>query len=282
MSSCHRCGAATPTGRFCAECGAPVAASPAAGPGSASPSGASAGRTARVLPWVVGALVVVLLAAGGALLVLREGPEEPAAVDVPRGGAGRAPDRAPTSAASPSGSPGEEIAPTPTGAPVEVAAAASITVPATAPSSVDVADGSTTSYDDTRLVDGDPTTCWRTSGDAGGSEIVLDLAEPVALSRVGLVNGYAKTATDPRGTTYDWYSLNRRVLAVEWVLDDGTTLRQDLGESRELQTLDAGGAVTSSVRLRIVAVSAPGDGPDAKDYTALSEVSLLGAPVAAG
>ncbi|WP_228942143.1 discoidin domain-containing protein [Nocardioides sp. Leaf374] len=282
MSSCHRCGAATPTGRFCAECGAPVAASPAAGPGSASPRDASAGRTARVLPWVVGALFVVLLAAGGALLVLREGPEEPAAVDVPRGGAGRDPDRAPTSAPSPSGSPGEETAPTPTGDPVEVAAAASITVPATAPSSVDVADGSTTSYDDTRLVDGDPTTCWRTSGDAGGSEIVLDLAEPVALSRVGLVNGYAKTATDPRGTTYDWYSLNRRVLAVEWVLDDGTTLRQDLGESRELQTLDAGGAVTSSVRLRIVAVSAPGDGPDAKDYTALSEVSLLGAPVAAG
>ncbi|MBJ7530083.1 MAG: hypothetical protein JHD04_11265 [Nocardioides sp.] len=155
-------------------------------------------------------------------------------------------------------------------------------MPDSAPSSVDVADGSTTSYDDTRLVDGDPTTCWRTSGDAGGSEIVLDLAEPVALSRVGLVNGYAKTATDPGGTTYDWYSLNRRVLAVEWVLDDGTTLRQDLGESRELQTLDAGGAVTSSVRLRIVAVSAPGDGPDAKDYTALSEVSLLGAPVAAG
>lgn len=280
MSSCHRCGAATPTGRFCAECGAPVAASPAAGPGSARPPGT--GRTAQVLPWVVGALFVVLLAGGGALLVLREGPAEPAAVDVTRGGAGRASDRAPTSAPPPSGSPGEETAPTPTGDPVEVAASASITVPDTAPSSVDVADGSTTSYDDTRLVDGDPTTCWRTSGDAGGSEIVLDLAEPVALSRVGLVNGYAKTATDPRGTTYDWYSLNRRVLAVEWVLDDGTTLRQDLRESRELQTLDAGDVVTSSVRLRIVAVSAPGDGPDAKDYTALSEVSLLGAPVAAG
>ncbi|MBJ7529334.1 MAG: hypothetical protein JHD04_07410, partial [Nocardioides sp.] len=125
MSSCHRCGAATPTGRFCAECGAPVAASPAAGPGSARPPGTGQQhheeRTHDPGQHLGGA------AGGGALLVLREGPEEPAAVDVTRGGAGRASDRAPTSAPPLSGSPGEETAPTPTGDPVEVAASASIT-----------------------------------------------------------------------------------------------------------------------------------------------------------
>jgi hypothetical protein len=98
------------------------------------------------------------------------------------------------------------------------------------------------------------------------------------VSEVGLVNGYAKTASNASGT-YDWYAGNRRTLRVEWAFDDGTVLGQDLRQTRRMQplTLDEP-VVTERVTLRLVEVSPPGTGPASRDYTALSEVRLLGAP----
>ena len=45
------------------------------------------------------------------------------------------------------------------------------------------------------------------------------------VSRVGLVNGYAKQVAG-----VDWYPNNRRILAVTWGFDDGTTVEQTFAE----------------------------------------------------
>jgi hypothetical protein len=129
----------------------------------------------------------------------------------------------------------------------------------------------------THLLDGDPETCWRTPGDATGKAITFGFAEPIEMSAVGLVNGYAKTASDASGT-YDWYAGNRRTLEVEWTFDDGTVLTQDLRQTRRMQTVTLDeGVVTERVTVRLLEVTPPGSGRASRNYTALSEVSLRGA-----
>jgi len=98
------------------------------------------------------------------------------------------------------------------------------------------------------------------------------------LTRVGMINGYAKNAV-VGGRNLNWYVGNRRVLSAQWVFDDGTTVDQPLGSTKQMQTIDLGTPVsTSTVTLRLVSVSAPGTGRSARNYTAVSEVSLVGSP----
>ena len=55
--------------------------------------------------------------------------------------------------------------------------------------------------------------------------LVLDLGGPIRVAELALVPGYAKTdAAD--GT--DRYAENRRITAVRWRFDDGTTVEQEL------------------------------------------------------
>lgn len=150
-----------------------------------------------------------------------------------------------------------------------------VTAPPPGPPSSDVATGRTVTYVADNMLDGDPTTCWRTPGDATGAELVFTLPPGSTVSSVSLVNGYAKTSRSG-ASIYDWYQGNRRLLAVEWSFDDGTTVRQDLIETRDPQRLDVGAIRTDTVRLRLVQVSPPGTGPAAKDNTAISEVTILG------
>ena len=126
------------------------------------------------------------------------------------------------------------------------------------------------------LLDGAPETCWRMPGDGTGESITFGFDEPVEVTEVGLVNGYAKTASDSSGS-YDWYAGNRRTLQVEWTFDDGTVATQDLRETREMQTIGLQeGVVTEQVTVRLLEVTPPGTGTASRDYTALSEVRLLG------
>ena len=90
------------------------------------------------------------------------------------------------------------------------------------------------------------------------------------------------TAT-PRRTaagaaTVDWYPRNRRILEVEWVFDDGTTVPQDLRAEPVLQTIAVDKVRTSTISLRILEVSPPGAGALSKNVTAISDVLLRGAP----
>lgn len=201
-------------------------------------------------PWATWLVVVVVLALvgvlGGWLLLRSDGNGSDTATD-PR-------PSEPTR--DPSGSPGP------------AQAEPGVVVPVTAPPNQDV-DGNPVRYDGDNLLDGDPETCWRMPGDGTGAEITVTLDEKSRLRSVGIVNGYAKTAD------VDWYHGNRRVLRVEWVFDDGTTVVQSLDDTTELQSVDVD-ATTTTVIVRLLEVSAPGKGPQSRDFTAISELSIVG------
>lgn len=303
MSVCTQCGHELGVGRFCVNCGHPVGAPPteddwrtgtAERPVAAVPHGpryplyadeaaTSTGSHRRVgpargaswLPWVLAAAVLVLVAGLGTALLL-SGDDDPAPGNTERTASDtRSPSEStePTAEESPGPDDGESAD---AGGPEDVSRTATVTVPATAPPNQDV-DGNLVRYEGRNMLDGVPETAWRMPGDGSGETLILALAEPVTLTSVGLVNGYAKTATDG-GATFDWYAGNRRVLAVEWVFDDGTVVRQDLARTRELQTVDLEPVTTQRVELRLVSVSSPGTGPSARNFTAISEVSLVGTP----
>lgn len=152
----------------------------------------------------------------------------------------------------------------------ELAADATVVVPATANGGVDL-EGNPVDYEAANMVDGEPTTTWRMPGDGTGREITITLPAESTLQSVGLINGYAKQVPGR-----DWYHGNRRVEQVEWVFDDGTTVDQDLVDTTEMQTVDVD-VTTRTITLRLIDVSQPGNGPARRDFTAISELSLLGA-----
>ncbi|MCL2614580.1 MAG: hypothetical protein FWD95_15310 [Nocardioidaceae bacterium] len=145
-----------------------------------------------------------------------------------------------------------------------------VQVPGTAPAGVDLS-GHRVTFGSGNLLDGDPTTAWRVAGDASGRSITITFDKPVTIRSVGLINGYAK-----KYPGYDGYRLNRRVTAVRWVLEDGTTLDQTLTDDRTMQSIRVRARPTRSLKLEIESVTPPGRGKDGKDYTAISEIGLKG------
>jgi hypothetical protein len=53
---------------------------------------------------------------------------------------------------------------------------------------------------------------------------------------------------------------------------------QDLAATRRLQRMKIEPATTSTVQLRLLTVTPPGDGPSRRDYTAISDLALVGSP----
>lgn len=147
---------------------------------------------------------------------------------------------------------------------------ATFDVPTTAPETTDL-DGSLVGYQATQMRDGVPATTWRMPGDGTGSVITITLRRPTVVSRVGLINGYAKQVSG-----VDWYPSNRRILAVEWGFDDGSTLAQSLDERPILQRMEVPAVLTSQVTLTLTSVTPPGPGTLGRDYTAISEVAIIG------
>jgi hypothetical protein len=223
---------------------------------------------------VVGAMVLVL-ALGGFLLLRGAGggDDQPSATQpiVPKLSDTPTADQSTPVSTSPSAS---SSAPAVAGPPANVAGFAQVTAPRHAPAGVDFA-GQPVTYVAPNMVDGRNDTCWRTSGDATGTVLTFRLDQPTELSRVGLVNGYSKIAY-AHGRPFDWYLGNRRVLSVEWIFDDGTTVDQQFAKIRGLQQRPIKPVTTSVVQLRITAVSPPGKGRAARDETAISEVFLQG------
>jgi hypothetical protein len=221
-------------------------------------------------------VVVVLVVGIGLVVVLRGGDDDTTAVDRGhRSPAQRAPDSA-TTAQAPSEATSNAPATSPTGAagpPRDLAPEVRrIQVPGTAAASTDARTGAPVTFEAAHLTDGDTTTCWRVDGDASGGTITVTFRQPVTLTEVGLVNGYAKSYPG-----YDGYKLNRRVLSVRWVFDDGTSVDQQLATDRRMQTVPVQAGETSHLRLEIVSVSPPGSGPLGKDFTPISELQLTGA-----
>jgi hypothetical protein len=271
---------------------APLYAAPAASPapaapppGSSPPPGpthlAPSSRPRRAGPgpglWVgVAAAMVVVLVLGGFLLFHGSGggggtSTSPTPPIVPKTHPSpSSPTSSESSATAPSSSPSVQV----TGPPTNVAGFAQASAPNHAPAGLDFG-GRPVTYVAANMVDGRNDTCWRTPGDATGMQLTFRLDQPTRLTRVGLVNGYAKIAYSG-GRSFDWYQGNRRVLSVEWIFDDGSSVTQQFGDDRGMQQTAIHPVTTSTVRLRITSVSPPGKGRAARDDTAISEVLLLG------
>ena len=210
------------------------------------------------LPWLVGAVLVLLL---GVVLVSCLGDDEPARE-------AREPRTGSTERSGPDG--------TARGRTIDVARFTRVSAPVAASPTTDL-DGDLVGYGARQMTDGAPQTCWRMPGDGTGEVIEFRLREPTTLTRVGLVNGYAKVVADGLRQV-DWYPQNRRITEVEWAFDDGTTVRQDLALRPAMQVLRIDPVTTTTVRLRIVSVTEPAAGPLGRDYTPISDVALVGAP----
>ena len=226
------------------------------------------------LPWVAGAVALLLVAGLGAWLLFGGDDSEPDLVaSEPRSTPTKAPP--PDKSARPEKK--QKKSPAAAGKPADVASLATAAVPATAAPSTDF-DGNVVRYDARNMLDGVPATTWRMPGDGSGETITVELADQTEITSVGLVNGYAKTGTDASGTPLDWYAGNRRILSVEWAFDDGSVVTQDLTETRKLQEVDVEPVSTSTVQLRLVTVTPPGQGSSRRDYTAISDLALVGSP----
>ncbi len=292
MEHCSSCGHTLDVGRFCTNCGHPVGA-PAPGgvadpdwrtdtarrPLPSVPAQSSNHRVPdlRGRPWLplLATFVVLALVVGLGTWLLTRGGATPD--PAPQPGATSPAPVSGTPSDQPSESPSSSPTTAPSDAPTDVARFATATVPATAPPNQDLS-GNLVRYEATNLLDGVATTCWRMPGDGTGEELVFELAEATTLTSVGLINGYAKHARDAQGNRLDWYHGNRRILSVTWLFDDGTSVSQDLSDTTKLQLLDLGPVTTSTVRLQLVQVSSPGSGRAARDYTPISDVSLMGSP----
>ena len=172
---------------------------------------------------------------------------------------------APTGSTAPE--PDAPDAPRGVGKRLDLADSATFEVPGTASPTTDF-DGTLVAYEASQMADGNPATTWRIAGDATGQQVVITLAEPGVVNRVGLVNGYAKKVAG-----VDWYPNNRRILAVTWGFDDGTEVEQTFAERPAMQLLKVPPVETSTVTLTITSVTPPGSGSLGRDYTAISEVS---------
>jgi hypothetical protein len=135
--------------------------------------------------------------------------------------------------------------------------------------------GVATSYDPARAVDDDATTAWRADGQSGQT-LVLRFPRPVALHRVGLIPGLAKT--DP-GDGTDRYAQNRRITAARLVVSDGSATNVEFDGSpgnRSMQWADIGTVVTDSLTITVVS-STPGSpqgGQPAYETVAISEIDV--------
>ena len=239
-------------------------------------------RSVGWVPWAAGAAVMLLVAVLGAWLLLSGDDDSPEATDAtasdtadasqePSETAETQPSNEPTAdESSGSGEGGGK------GKPEDISRTASASASKTAPPNQDVS-GNMVRYQASNMLDGVPETTWRMAGDGTGETLTFQLAGPTTITEVAMINGYAKTSKDG-GRTLDWYNGNRRVQEVEWRFDDGSTVTQNLENTRNLQSLKVPKVTTQTVEARIVKVSKPGSGPAGRNYTAVSEVSLFGVP----
>ena len=199
------------------------------------------------------AVLVVLAMVVGIWMLTRDGDGGGAAADQP--GSDTPSAGQPTESDSPADEDPTSPA-APAGNPTDLAGGSTATGPKPLAPGQDLG-GNPVAYPPANMLDEDLATAYRIPGDASGETVVFTLPEEAEISEVGLVNGYAKK--DSGGSrTVDWYALNRRILKVEWVFDDGTTVAQDLRAEPVLQTIAVDKVRTSTISLRILEVSAPG------------------------
>ncbi|MEZ0490798.1 hypothetical protein AB2L28_00920 [Kineococcus sp. TBRC 1896] len=264
-TTCSTCRAAMrEADRFCWTCGTPregadrlEVTAPVSAPGRRRGVG---GRL------VAGAAALVVVAAGVAIWYLTRSDEDSVRTSAPAA-ASPSPSTAPSATATPA-APTSTPTPTfPTGPVVPARASA----PSTAPDSAD-AGGRRTSYEVSHVLDGRPSTAWRTEGDASGDTLVFTFDGTVRITEVGLVNGFAKI--DPHDGA-DRYEQGRRITAVTWTFrtqGGPVAVQQTLRDGdREVQTTAVAPVEVSEVALTVDRTTRPGAGWRF-DRTAISDV----------
>ena len=126
-------------------------------------------------------------------------------------------------------------------------------------------------FSPSNVLDHNPASAWRCAAPATGETLTGTLSGETHLTSVGMIGGYDKT--DPL-TGIDRWPQNHRVRRVRWTFSDGTTVEQDLADSREMQSI-AVDVTTSSVTIEILSTYPP-SGPDPKQMVVVAEVQLIG------
>ncbi|NYJ03856.1 discoidin domain-containing protein [Petropleomorpha daqingensis] len=138
--------------------------------------------------------------------------------------------------------------------------------------------GHPTSYEPALVLDGRPDTAWRCDGDGVGQTLEIRFGQAHDVDRVGLIPGFAKT--DPADAT-DRYAQDRRIAAVQYTFDDGSTAVQRFDTDpadRSLQSMQVPRVHTARIDITILQ-SVPGatvNGQPAVDKVAVSEVAFSG------
>ncbi|PKL43955.1 MAG: hypothetical protein CVV41_09335 [Candidatus Riflebacteria bacterium HGW-Riflebacteria-1] len=125
------------------------------------------------------------------------------------------------------------------------------------------------SYKPENILDGNPETAWvEGSKSMGvGEWLSFNFAEPVEIHSINIWNGYQKAATAKR----DPFKANLSVAKIRFT-QDGKSSEHELKNERGAQTIKLGGAVTSSVKIEILAVHESKADPDC----CLSEIEFTG------
>ena len=244
---------------------APVPPGPPSGPTDPTPHREGGPRRAVPLAAVAAVLALVVVVALGVWL-LGSGDDDP------QNASGDRTSSASNGKTSPKGDPSTPDQPI--GSPDDLAPASTVKGPKPLAPGTDL-NGNRVSYPPQNMLDDDLATAYRIQGDASGTTITFTLPRESVISEVGMVNGYAKKDSTG-GRTVDWYRFNRKILQVEWVFDDGTSIVQRMRPVPVLQTIVVDKVRTRTIELRINEVSEPGSGRLRKNVTAISDVLLRG------
>jgi hypothetical protein len=136
----------------------------------------------------------------------------------------------------------------------------------TSPDSADAA-GRTVNFDANNLLDGDPSTAWRSDGTAPPVTIRVTFPRPVHLTRIDMVPGYAKV--DPTDGT-DRFTQNSRVATARFALDDGAESVRRFTDRPVPQGFDLSDD-TTTVQITVLTAT-----PGARPYVAISDVVFQG------
>lgn len=149
--------------------------------------------------------------------------------------------------------------------------ASGVSADCTAPAATDDA-GQPVTYDAANVLDGNRNTAWRCDGNGGGHTLTFSFPAGATLSKVGLINGYAKTDPTSGAKRYDEY---RRITRVVWTFDNGRTVTQNLrDETQKAQLISVPPVATRRVVLTIERSTKPGRTARSRDAVLISDVTF--------
>jgi serine/threonine-protein kinase len=142
-----------------------------------------------------------------------------------------------------------------------------VTASHTAPAATDAA-GNPVTYAPTNTIDGNVQTAWRTPGNGHGESVTLIFDNPINVTRIGLIPGYAKTDPQTGANRFVQDRIIKQVVYEVPGLPNTTQTFKPLPVPQFVRLH----ATTSRITVKIIDTTAPGG----LDYTAISEIYVYG------